>query len=130
MSDKKYTVGQKLWWVPPFNTYDKGGRNGGYEVTVTKVGIKYVTVEAMLGDTHKWRLEHVFVKITGLENTAYRQGKAWPTREAYEENKALLGSWRALCKLAREKLVEHRPAPSDLTMSEIETITGILESLA
>lgn len=128
---KKYTVGQKLWWVPPHNRYHTEN-NGGYEVTVAKVAIKYVTVET--GKRHP--TEHVFVKETGRERGDYSAsangwlGRVWMSREAYAANVAMTDAWYALCKLASEKLQRYRSVPVDLTMGEIETITTILEPLA
>lgn len=129
---KKYVVGQKLWWVPPHSQYDRYGRNGGHEVTVTKVGVKYVTVSWAFEES-RWPMERVFNKVDGYEKgdmgNHHRCGRAWLTRDDYDRNVKSTAAWCSLCDLAARKLQRHRSPPVDLTMYEIEIITGLLESI-
>lgn len=124
----KYAVGQKLWW-----TYRPSNQpsSDSYEVIVVKVGIKYVTVEAQAGKTSTGKRTHIFVKQSGREHS-YRQqaGRAFLSKEVHAEFVVLNDAWRAMCKLARERLQEHHSVPVDMTMHEISIITGILETLS
>lgn len=127
---KKYTVGQKLWWVPPHRPYNQP-QSDGYEVTVTKVGTRYVTAEAQSGETSIWKWTHTFFKGSGRENNHHQQaGRAFPSKEDHASFVVLNVAWRDMCKVADRKLQPHTNPPSNVTMGEIETIKAILEALA
>lgn len=118
---QKYTVGQKLWWVTPSNQH---------EITVKKVGTKYVTATWKSSD-QRFSFDCIFNKDTGRENTDFRHvGRAFLSKDGHEEFVVMNEAWRAMCKMADKKLQPHTNPPAGITMSEIETITGILESLA
>jgi hypothetical protein len=126
----KYTVGQKLWWVPPFQ-FNKD-RNGGFEVTVTKVGIKYVTV-SLAFDKSRRPTERVFNKDSGYEKGDLGQsrcGRAWLSREAYDEHMEITAAWQSLCELASRKLQRYASPPSNLTLVEITAMKSTLEALS
>lgn len=118
----KYEVGQKLWWVPFHNKYHPED-NGGYEVEVVKVAIKYVTIRT----GPPWPSEHRFLKDTGFENTDWRPGQAFQSSDALEAKRALDAAWEDLNKTMRAVLYG-RP-PVGLTIEQIGMIKAALEPL-
>lgn len=122
----KYTVGQKLWWVPPHN-HHRPEINGGYEVEVTKVGVKYVTVVFAFSNSH-FPLNHVFCKEGGEEKDSYqlKRGKAYLSREVYESYVAKREAWKDVQKAASN--IGRLSLPS-ITLAEMVALKAIMESL-
>ena len=70
-------VGQKLWYVPSY-----GYRRDGHEVTVEKIGRRWVTLAGNCG-----RIDKGTLFLDGGQYTS--PGRCWLSREAYEESKAI-----------------------------------------
>lgn len=85
----KFTIGQTLWWVP-----SKGRRAGaptpeGFEVKVTKVGTKYVTIVETFGHPHTY----IFDKRNMVEKNDYLPGRAFLTQADYAAERARRAAW-------------------------------------
>lgn len=104
-----YTEGQKLWLVP-----SQRYMGGPYEVTITKVGRKWLTLN------NGYRAAVDGLALDGGEYAS--PGVCYLTREAYEIEKALNDAWSKL----RRDIDMARRAPNELTVQCIHDARKLL----
>lgn len=107
-----YTLGQKLWFDPTH--YNR--HNGGFEITISKVGRKWAEYKVH-GVTY--RVEIGTTKVDGGKYIS--PGTLWESQAAWEEHKALVDAWNDFARR-----VSVGSAPSGLTMKELKAAKKLL----
>lgn len=109
MAKSEHKVGDTLW-VTDYN-------RGGYEVTVTKVGNKYVSFK-LSPNSREQRFE---IGTTTVDAGGYSSTQqVWPSKEAHEAHCAKGKAWEVFregCKKISSK---------DLTLEQIAEVRRIL----
>jgi len=115
----EFTIGQKLWYVP----HDKRAKETGErEVTVLKVGRKWITTE----EKHQWGVsEQRFDRTTlNLDCGGYSsRGRAYLSQEAWHLQRDRDDAWAALKSAMRNS--PHK-APDHLTTEQIVELRLLL----
>lgn len=101
-------VGQKLWFVSSNNRRDE------YEITVAKIGRKWIETGRGL------RLDKSTLWADGGQYVS--PGRAYVSRQAWDEEKALNAAWDALFQRIRNTY--HRP--EGVSVADIEAATALL----
>lgn len=110
----EWKVGATVYVVPD----DLRWRNPA-TLTVSKVGRKYAT----LGEGYNPLRADLETGRIGDNSFSY--GKAWPSKEAYEDNKRLQDAWNNL----RKSIDNKRQAPDGVTKEDIDSAIAILKLL-
>jgi hypothetical protein len=114
----KFTVGQQLFVVQPSRYHP----TKTFDVTITKVGTKYVSVEP---NDLLYKVEYKFSKENLCENTAWLPAQAYLTRAVWEAKVSRDKAWEAF-KRAYDPYRFISLAPDFLTLDEIEQMTELL----
>lgn len=106
---RKFTVGQTLWFVPAHGYTPR-------EVTITKIGRKWMTVTAP--GFREIRID----AETLYPHEADTRGQAYLSKEVYEAGVALSEKWRKF-----QKAIDgHWQVPYGLTVEKIEQAMSLL----
>jgi len=109
MGTTKIKVGQKLWWVPRWRSYEPA-----CWVEVTKVGRVYATIS----------FKNIRIRLTNLESVnqdSYRDaGRCYVDKEAHEAREKVMQMW---CEIRTEM---HKGCPDDVTVEQVEAAGQLL----
>ena len=110
MSNTQLTVGQTLWYVP---TAWGGGQRPGCEVTVTKIGTRWATLDwPGRIDKRTWRAD-------GGEYSS--PGRCYLSREHHDAHQRTEKVWNALAKR-----IQYANVPVDATEAKIHQAAALL----
>ena len=110
----EFTVGQKLWCVMSDR---RGGSFPGREVTITKVGRKWLTIDYA---DYRVDMGHMFVDGHGYASP----GRCYLSKEEYEKIPALQAAWKEF--RARLTLM-YGTIPEGVTVEDIREAMKLLK---
>jgi hypothetical protein len=113
MKDEKFTVGQKLWFVPSDTRWNKA-----YEVEIKTIGRKWLTLK------NDRRVDKETLRVDGGNYSSL--GRCYLSQEEYEKETALIDAWRELEKRISKQYWTPSPKSPKLTIEALRQAEKLL----